>query len=79
MVRVEGVDGSFWFVGLLIIIVLTLILNLNLVLSIVGFPWSLLFVWCSGSLLAYATLLSVAAVFYSPDEDIPTIPPQVKR
>ena len=77
MVHVEGVAGSFWLVGRLIIIVLILILNL--VLSIVGFPWSLLFVWCSGSLLAYATLLSVAAVFYSPDEDIPTIPLQVKR
>ena len=37
MVHVEGVDGSFWFVGLLIIIILILILILKVVLSIVGF------------------------------------------
>ena len=36
---------------------------------------SLRFVWCSGSLLAHATPLSVAAVHYFPDEGLADSPP----
>ena len=43
----------------------------------VGFYKLLRFVWCSGSLLAYANLLSVAAVYYFPDEGPADYPPSL--
>ena len=43
--------------------------------GLVGLSMLLLFVWCYGSVLAYATLLSVAAVLYFRTKTIPTLPP----